>query len=123
MSGNNVPWDFDEARRRAANASRNQTAQEENIKVAYRDWALKEEAYRVALAKRILELIAEGQAKTTAATIARGEPLVARLKAQCLIAEGVVEASKQAGWKVSKDRDDTQRFIDWSMRREMAEAT
>jgi hypothetical protein len=78
------PWDIDQARAAARQASAAQRSAEDFIKGAYRTFALAEEAYR--------------------------------------IAEGVVEAAKQAGWRASKDRDDVQAFIGWSQRREFAEA-
>jgi hypothetical protein len=130
VSGNNVPWGFDEARAAARMASQQQRQSEEAIRVAYRDSALKEEAYRIALAKRIVELHVVGDpehdippvAWSVAQDVARGTTLVARLKREWEIAEGVKEAAGQAGWRASKDRDDTQSFVDWSKRREMAEA-
>jgi hypothetical protein len=46
---------------------------------------------------------------------------VARLRRERDIAEGVREAMQQAAWRRAADRKDTQRFIDWSARRELAE--
>jgi hypothetical protein len=116
------PWDFDRAREAAHAATVSQRRQEDFIRDAYKDFALKEEAYRVALAKRITELHAEGIAWSATGDLARGDKHVARLKRERDIAEGVVEAAKQAGWRASKDRDDVQAFIGWSQRREFAEA-
>ena len=50
------PWDFDEARAKCWEASQRQEAAEAALKQTYRDSAMAEEAYRVALADRILEL-------------------------------------------------------------------
>lgn len=124
------PWDFDEARAAAHAASASQRRQEEAIRQAYRDSALKEEAYRLALAKRIVELHVAGDqdegippvAWTVAQDVARGTKLVARLKKEWEIAEGVKEAASQAGWRASKDQDHVAAFVQWSMRRELAEA-
>jgi hypothetical protein len=101
------PWDIDQARAAARQASAAQRSAE---------------AYRTALAVRITELHAEGVAWSATADLARGDKGVARLKRERDIAEGVVEAAKQAGWRASKDRDDVQAFIGWSQRREFAEA-
>jgi uncharacterized protein involved in propanediol utilization len=115
------PYTFDEARTAAANASRAQKMAEDFIRQAYHDFALKEEAYRVALALRITELHAEGVAWSSTADLARGDKAVARLRRERDIAEGVKEAASQAGWRASKDRDDTAALISWSARRELAE--
>ena len=116
-----APYDFQQARKAAENASRAQKAAEEFIREAARDFAVKEEAYRVALAKRIVELHAEGYAWTVCGDVARGEQHVARLRRERDIAEGVKDAAVQAAWRRAADRRDTERFIDWSMRRELAE--
>lgn len=116
------PWDIDQARAAARTASQQQRQMEEFIKQAYRTFALAEEAYRTALATRVLELHAEGVAWSTTADLARGDKAVARLRRERDIAEGVVEAARQAGWRASKDRDDVAAFVGWSMRREFAEA-
>lgn len=115
------PYDFDQARAAAENASRAQAAAEDFIREAAREYAVKEEAYRVALAKQILEQHAGGAAWTVCADLARGDEQVARLRRERDIAEGVKEAAGQAAWRRAADRRDTERFIDWSMRRELAE--
>lgn len=89
---------------------------------AFKDFALKEEAYRRALAERILEHHADGVAWTVCPELARGDARVARLRRERDIAEGVKEALQQAAWRRNADRRDTERFAEWSMRRELAEA-
>jgi hypothetical protein len=118
MSG---PWEFDVAREHARAASQAQIQAEEFVKHAAKDLALKEEAYRKALAERIVELRAEGNAATLCADLARGDVKVARLRRDRDIAEGVRDAAVQASWRRSADRRDTQSFLAWSMRRELAE--
>lgn len=120
MSG--APWDFDQARAAARQASSSQRAAETFIRDAYKAFALAEESYRLALAQKITALHAEGVAWSATADLARGDKAVARLKRDRDIQEGVVEAAKQAGWRCSKDRDDVAAFIEWSRRREFAEA-
>jgi hypothetical protein len=73
------------------------------------------------LARQLVLWLLAGVWSATA-DLARGDKGVARLKRERDIAEGVVEAAKQAGWRASKDRDDVQAFIGWSQRREFAEA-
>jgi DNA-binding transcriptional LysR family regulator len=115
------PYDFTSANAAAANASRNQYAAEQAMKDAAKDYAHKEEAYRCKLAETILRVHADGAAWTVAGDLARGDKDVARLRRERDIAEGVREAMQQAAWRRAADRKDTQRFIDWSARRELAE--
>lgn len=116
------PYDFHQAHEAASAASRAQLFAENNLKEAARDFAEKEERYRVALAKEIVRQHADdGVAWTVAPDLARGNEKVARLRRERDIAEGVREAGQQAAWRRAADRKDTQRFIDWSMRRELAE--
>jgi len=116
------PWDFDQARDAARKASMAQRTAEDFIRDAFKTFALAEESYRLALAQKIVEIHAEGTAWSATADLARGDKTVARLKRDRDIAEGVVEAAKQAGWRASKDRDDVAAFIGWSQRREFSEA-
>jgi hypothetical protein len=116
-----APWDFEEARGHARKASSFQEAAEESVKEAYKAYALAEEAYRIALAKRIVELRAEGIPATLCADLARGTESIARLKTVREIAEGVREAAGQSTWRRAADRRDTERFSEWSMKRELAE--
>lgn len=119
MSGR--PWDFDQARAAAAAASRHQADAEEFIKEAAKQAALAEEAYRKRLAERIVELRAEGNAATLVKDLARGDAQVAEFMRKSMIADGVRDAAVQAAWRRAADRRDTERFAEWSMRRELAE--
>jgi hypothetical protein len=116
-----APWTFDEARLKCLEASRRQEAAEDVLRQSYRDSAQSEEAYRVALADKIIDLRNDGVAATACADIARGDRKVAALRVKRDIAEGVREAMSQAAWRLTADRKDAQRFSDWSQRREMAE--
>lgn len=115
------PYDFGRAREAAAAASAAQYAAETFARDAAKDFAHREEAYRVALAKRIVELHAEGTAWSVCGDVARGDTEVARLRRERDIAEGVREAAQQACWRRSADRKDTQSFIRWSQARDLAE--
>lgn len=118
MSG---PWTFDEAEERCKAASLRQEAIEKELRQAYVTAAEADEAYRVALAKEIVRQHDAGVAWSAASDLARGHQLVAALRRQRDVAEGVREALVQAAWRRAADRKDAQRFSDWSQRRELAE--
>jgi rubrerythrin len=116
------PWTLPEARSALRSASTAQREVEKQVRAAYRDFAVKEETYRKALALEIVRLLAEDEVAWTAANdLARGDKKVAHLRMERDIAEGVKEAITQAAWRRNQDRKDAQRFAEWSMRREIAE--
>jgi hypothetical protein len=115
------PWEFHEAEAKLRRCSTEQRGAEQFIKTAYRDFAVKERAYREALAKRMTELRAEGIAATATADLARGDKHVAGLRFERDVAEGVVEAAKQRAYTAAADRKDAQALATWSARRELAE--
>lgn len=117
----NTPYTFGEARDAAARASRAQESAETFMREASKDAAQKEERYRIALAGKMVEHHADGVGWSTTAELARGDATVARLRMEFKVAEGVREAASQAAWRRSADRRDTERFCDWSMRRDLAE--
>lgn len=118
----NQPWDFNQATANCRAAARSQEQAEQTLREASRDFALKEESYRKALAVEIVKAHADGVAWSTAPDLARGDDTVARLRRERDIAEGVREALSQAVWRHTANRKDAQRFADWSARRELAEA-
>jgi hypothetical protein len=105
----------------AANASQAQRIAEDFMKEASKDFAIAERNYRVALARKIIELHDGGTAWSVCADVARGDVEVARLRMLRDVAEGVREAAGQAAWRRTADRKDTQAFVAWSMRRDLAE--
>jgi hypothetical protein len=115
------PWEFSEAIEKDRAASLAQKATEDFLRNSYRDYAQAESAYRQALAAEIVRKHADGAAWTVTADLARGDAKVARLRMERDIAEGVVEAAKQAAWRAASDRKSVARFADWSLRRELAE--
>lgn len=115
------PWTFDEATAWSREASIAQEAVENGVRDAAREFAEAEESYRKALAVKIVYLHEEGVAWSTCGDLARGNEQVAAFKRERDIAEGLYEAARQAAWRRSADRRDTERFIEWSMRRELAE--
>jgi hypothetical protein len=80
------------------------------------EFATLEAEYRKAVARRIVELQAEGKPATLAKDLARGDVLVADLKRRAMIAEGMVEAAKQSIWRHTASRRDLEQFLDWSKR-------
>lgn len=122
MSGHTLDHPFDEpdARDAARMAASLQAGAEGQIREAFKALAEKEQSYRVALAKRITELHADGVAWTVCADLARGDEKVARLRLERDIAEGVREAAVQASWRRAADRKDIGRLIEWSARRDLA---
>jgi hypothetical protein len=116
-----APYTFDEATRRAVALSSAQKTAEEATRRAYAGYAEAERAYRKALATKITELRADGQPATLAADLARGDERVADLRYRRDVAEGVVEAARQAAWRLQANRRDGHEFIQWSARRDLAE--
>lgn len=118
-----APFDFAEAIAATRKAAEAQRDAEQARRDAAADLAEKERAYRVALAKRILEAHADGVAWSVASDIARGDKTVAQLRYERDVAQGVLDAAEQRGWRHSADRRDMTEFITWSRRRELAEDT
>lgn len=116
------PWTFEQARQKCRQASSAQEAAERTYRESSRDFALKEEAYRLALATEILRAHNDGVAWSTAPDLARGDEKVAKLRRERDISKGVMDAMEQSLWRHVADRKDAQRFSDWSQRREFAEA-
>jgi hypothetical protein len=115
------PWTFDEARDKTREAEAQQRAAEDFVKDAHRQYAHAEDAYRKALADKIVTLRADNWPATVCADLARGDKHVARLRRERDIAIGVKDAAGMAGWRRNANRRDVQRFVEWSMRRELAE--
>lgn len=114
MSPNPAPWDFNEARAAARSASEAQREAEGAYKDAAEKRAEAELIYRKALARKIVELHAEGVAWTVAQDVARGDEKVAQLRFERDVAKGVLDAVEQRAWRHSADRKDTTQFVRWS---------
>ena len=115
------PWTFDQAVLACEEASREQTAAEEELGRANRAYAQANEAYRVALALKMWELRRDGVAWTVVGDLARGDAQVAKLKKALIEAEGDHAIAGHAIYKRGADRRDVERQVEWSMRRELAE--
>lgn len=116
------PFTFGEAKERINTAKAQQQAAETAVREAYSKFGLARRAYQTALAGKILELRVGGTAATLCADIARGDPQVAALRFNRDVAEGVMEAARSAVWRHTADRRELEQLVDWSKRREFAEA-
>ena len=116
MASPRLPWDINEARDVTAAASRKQIEAEDFRRRSAKDLAQKEETYRTALAKKILDVHGDGCAWTVAQDLARGDQHVAHLRFERDVARGVLDAAEQSGWRHTAERKDIGRLIDWSMR-------
>lgn len=115
------PWDFAQAMSNSNAIRAAQSQAEEFYKRCARDFANKEESYRVALAQEIVrQHDKDGVAWTVAPDLARGDKEVAKLRRERDIAEGMKDAAFQALYRLGADRRDLSRFIDWSMRVDVA---
>ena len=111
-----APYDWAEAREAVRQASEAMKAAEKARRDASEDLAAKERAYRVALAKKIVEVHADGAAWTVAQDLARGDKAVADLRYERDVAQGVLDAQETVAWRLTADRRDLSKLIDWSMR-------
>lgn len=121
LSGNGysahaLPYSFGEARDQVRSASQAMKAAEDFTRKAYEEHAAAERAYRVALARKIVELHGEGAAWTVCQDLARGDRSVADLRYLRDVAEGVREAAQSATWRLTADRKDLGRLVEWSLR-------
>jgi len=121
MSDAQLPYTIDAARQELRQRSSAQLLAEKGLKDAAKGYAQAEQSYRMRLAKRIMELRAEGHAATVCADLARGDEHVAHPRYERDVAEGVREAAQQAAWRAAADRKDVQRLAAWSQARELAE--
>lgn len=115
------PLQIEDARNAAFKASEKQREVEDEMREKSRTLAACEQAYRRALAEKILALrTAEDQAAwTTCSDIARGDGHVARLRYERDVAEGVLDAIRQQAFRRGADRKDVDTLLNWSMRRDL----
>lgn len=108
------PYDFPEAVAACRRAAEAQRQGEQAVRDAAADLAEKERAYRLALAKAITEVHADGAAWTVAQDLARGRKDVADLRYERDVAAGVMEAAQQRAWRHTADRKDVLELLQWS---------
>jgi hypothetical protein len=107
-------WDFHQAVEASRRAKEAQRETEAVVELSAKEYADAERLYRIALAKRIVELVAEGKPATVAKDLARGDPRVADLAYDMAVALGVKEAMEQRAWRSTADRKDVQNLTEWS---------
>lgn len=115
------PYDWTQAKHEQEKARAEQRAAEQWVIDAWKTYAAAEQAYREALARKIVQLKAEGMAVTAAGDVARGDPPIAHLKYLRDVGEGMKEAALIGSWRASKNRQAEQTFLEWSMKRDLAE--
>lgn len=117
-------WDFTEACAARRKASEDQEATENARLEASKALAAAEKAYRIALARKIIDCHQDdGIAWTVAPDIARGDPTVAQLRYERDVAAGVADALEQSSWRHAADRRDLGRLIAWSERQGIADGS
>lgn len=110
------PYDYGEAKRALARASRDVLAAATFEREAREKLAAAERAYRKALALRMVELRAEGVAATTCETLAKGEDRIADLRYHRDVAAGFHEAARHATYNATANRRAVDALVAWSMR-------
>lgn len=110
------PFEFADAREASDAASAAQQASEQAVTDAYKAFATAEKVYRIALARRLVELRTDGTSITLCGDLARGDEYIAGLKCERDAAEGTAEAMRSAAWRHTADRKELLAFIEWSMR-------
>ena len=114
MSGNPEAWSFPQGVAASRKAKEKQEESEQARRDASRDLAECEQAYRLALAQKIVTLTAEGAPATVAKDRARGDKEVAHLGYLRDVAKGVLDAEETRAWRHTADRKDVNEFIIWS---------
>jgi len=117
-----LPWSIEEAGAQLRKASKFQQEAEDALKVAYREAAEAEDAYRVRLSQVITELRDMSVPATVCLDLAKGFKDVAELRRNRDVAEGVKAAAEQLCWRRTADRKDAQALAGWSERQMFAEA-
>lgn len=114
MTAHAIPYSFAEAREAAHRFQAAQLDGERALRAASEKLAEAERAYRVALARKIIEVHADGSAWTVAQDLARGDDKVADLRYLRDVAKGVFEATQTASWRHTANRKDCLALIEWS---------
>lgn len=118
------PLEIADARSAAFSASERQREVEDLLTEKGKALADAERAYRRELTKRILALHAgedgqPGLAITTCETVAKGEEEISQLRHDRDIAKAAYKSVEQMAFTRGADRRTLDRFIDWSMHRDL----
>jgi hypothetical protein len=116
-----LPWEIQDARDVLAQASRDQSDQQEKIRDAVKAAARANHLHRVALARVIGKLRDAGKPVAVLSKLAQGDEAISLLRMEADEAEGDKEIAVQEGWRLNANRKDSQELADWSKRRELAE--
>lgn len=115
------PMTLGEARRALHSASQRQLDSEQAYRQSVEDLAAADLAYNRAVARKMVELHAEGVAWTAAKPLALGDETVSQLRYERDVKRGVVDAAESGRYRLQADRRSLEGIISWSMRRELAE--
>lgn len=115
------PMTLGEARRALHSASQRQLDAEQAYRQAVEDLAAADLAYNRAVARKMVELHADGVAWTAAKALAVGDETVSQLRYERDVKRGVVDAAESGRYRLQADRRSLEGIVNWSMRRELAE--
>lgn len=114
MSERRQAYDFIEAVEASRRGKESQIAAERERTEAAEKLAEAERIYRVELAKAILVMKAKGTPATVCQDLARGDEMVAGLRYERDVAQGILAVAEQRAWRHTADRKDIQELIQWS---------
>ena len=115
------PMSLGEARQALHQASQRQLDAESAYRQAVEELAGADLAYNRAVARKMVELHAEGVAWTAAKPLALGDQAVSQLRYERDVKRGVVDAAESGRYRLQADRRSLEGIVNWSMRRELAE--
>lgn len=118
-----MSWDWGQAQTAMAECAAEQERSEQNMRDAGADAAVAKREYQRALAVRIVELKAKGNAVTACETIAKGEHDISQLRFEKDLAEATYRAACAANYRHSANRADAVELAKWAMRRELADGS
>ena len=113
------PFEIEDAREAQRAASEAQRDHTDAIANAHNDLAEAEKNYREQLADRIIDLREQGWPATVCKDLARGDKRIAELKRMVGVAEGVLAAAEEDGFRLKADRRGLDGLVDWSKNRDL----
>lgn len=116
-----MSWTWHQAQDAMQDAADEQEASEQHMRDTAKEAAVAKRDYQRALAVRIVELKARGNAVTACETIAKGEDDISDLRFQRDLKEAEAQAARAANYRHSANRQDTLKLCEWAMRRELAD--
>ena len=116
-----MSWTWHQAQDAMQDAADEQEASEQHMRDTAKEAAVAKRDYQRALAVRIVELKARGNAVTACETIAKGEDDISDLRFQRDLKEAEAQAARAANYRQSANRQDTLQLARWAQAREMAD--